>query len=262
MYLPRISVITVSYNSSSTIEQTIKSVIGQDYLNKEYIIIDGNSTDGTKDIVARYKEYVDIFVSEKDNGISDAFNKGIACATGDLIVLINSDDYLLQGVLSKVALQYDGYSDLFCGNLLLWNPITGYKCAIKPSLEFPTMPFFRRPAHQGVFVTKELYLRLGGYDEKLHYAMDLDFLMRATRNKAKFKYMDINIAVFRLGGATSDSIFKKRKEYVYLIRKNGGNILQAYVYYSFLILSQVLKRLLYIQGIDIVRRVRYKKYKL
>lgn len=259
MKSPKISIITVSYNSAATIENTIKSVISQDYANKEYIIIDGKSTDGTQNIVERYSSGIDVFVSERDKGISDAFNKGIDRASGDLIVLINSDDYLLPGALSKVAQQYDGVSDLYCGNLLLWNPSTDYKCVIKPSLDFPTMPFFRRPVHQGVFVTKQLYDRLGVYDVDLHYAMDLDFLMRATRNNAKFKHLDVEIAVFRLGGATSDSIFKKRKEYVYLIRKNGGSILQAYIYYSFLVITQTLKKMLNIKGFDIVRRVRYKK---
>ena len=259
MKCPKISIITVSYNSAATIENTIKSVISQDYANKEYIIIDGKSTDGTQNIVERYSSGIDIFISERDKGISDAFNKGIGRASGDLIVLINSDDYLLPGALSKVAQQYDGVSDLYCGNLLLWNPSTDYKCVIRPSLDFPTMPFFRRPVHQGVFVTKQLYDRLGVYDVDLHYAMDLDFLMRATRNNAKFKHLDVEIAVFRLGGATSDSIFKKRKEYVYLIRKNGGSILQAYIYYSFLVITQTLKKMLNIKGFDIVRRVRYKK---
>lgn len=257
--LPKITVITISYNSSSTIEETIKSVVGQDYANKEYIIVDGKSTDGTQDIVERYKEHLDVFISEKDRGISDAFNKGIFLATGDLIVMINSDDCLLPNVLTKVAGQYDGKSDLYCGNLLLFNPVTKYSCVIKPSLRFPVMPFFCRPAHQGVFVTKELYKQIGGYDLKIRYAMDLDFLMRATRNNAKFKYMDIDVAVFRLGGVTSESIFKKKKEYIYIVRKNGGNIFQAYMFYCFLALTQTCKKALNVNNIDMVRRVRYKK---
>lgn len=256
---PKITIITVSYNSSSTIETTIRSVIEQDYPNKEYIIIDGKSMDGTQKIIERYRQYIDVFVSEKDEGISDAFNKGILRATGDLIVMINSDDYLLPNVLTNVAERFDGTSDLYCGNLLLFNPETKYSCVIRPSLRFPVMPFFCRPAHQGVFVTKELYRKIGTYDPKIRYAMDLDFLMRATRNGAKFKYLDMNVAVFRLGGATSDSILTKKKEYIYIVRKNGGNIFQAYFYYCFLVLTQTMKKVLNVKNLDIVRRIRYKQ---
>ena len=164
---PKITIITVSFNSASTIEKTIKSVIEQDYLNKEYVIIDGGSADGTQDIVLKYKQHIDYFVSERDNGISDAFNKGISIATGELIVLINSDDYLVPGALKKVAQLYDGKSDIYSGNLLLWDVSTGYKCVLQPSLDFPVMPFFRRPAHQGVFVEKRLYEKICMYDVKI-----------------------------------------------------------------------------------------------
>ena len=82
---PKISVITVSYNSATHLEECILSVINQSYDNKEYIIIDGGSTDGTLDIIDKYKDKIDYFISEPDNGISDAFNKGIKAATGDLI---------------------------------------------------------------------------------------------------------------------------------------------------------------------------------
>lgn len=258
---PKITIITVSFNSASTIEKTIKSVIEQDYLNKEYVIIDGGSADGTQDIVLKYKQHIDYFVSERDNGISDAFNKGISIATGELIVLINSDDYLVPGALKKVAQLYDGKSDIYSGNLLLWDVSTDYKCVLQPSLDFPVMPFFRRPAHQGVFVEKRLYEKIGMYDVKIRYAMDLDFLMRATKNNAKFKHVDTNVAVFRLGGATEDSIFKKRKEYIYIVRKNGGNIFQAYTFYLFLVVTQVVKNVLKGTGFDFVRRFRYKRFK-
>lgn len=258
---PKISIITISYNSASTIRKTIKSVIEQSYANKEYIVIDGDSSDGTQNIINEYRDHIDIYVSEKDNGISEAFNKGISLATGDLIVCINSDDYLLPDVLNKVAEQYDGNYDLYCGNLILWDSETGNRCVIHPSLDFPTMPFFRKPAHQGIFIKKQLYEQLGLYDTNIRYAMDLDFLMRATRNHAKFKHIDINIAVFRLGGATNDSIFKKKNEYIYIIRKNGGNIFQAYIYYWFMVITQNTKKILKKTGIDVVRRLRYKNIK-
>lgn len=257
---PKISVITVSYNSSSTIEKTIKSVIEQDYINKEYIIIDGNSDDGTQKIISEYIKDIDVFISEDDNGISDAFNKGIRQATGDLIVCINSDDYLLPNILTTVASQYDGSHDIYCGNLILWDEATDYKSIIKPSLHFPPMPFFRKPAHQGMFITKELYICLGLYDEKIKYAMDLDLLMRATKHRAKFKHMDFNVAVFKLGGATEDSIFKKRREYVYIIHKNSGSLFKAYIFYVFLMFTQTTKKILSKTGFDLVRRIRYQSF--
>ncbi len=255
----RITIITIAYNSACTIEKTIKSVLSQGYGNKEYIIIDGGSTDGTQDVVRKYGSSIDVFVSEKDRGRSDAFNKGIKLATGDIIALINSDDYLLPDSLSKVAAKYDGSADIYCGNMILWNDNDGYKCRIRPSLRFPKLPFFCRPNHQGLFVTKRLYERLGGYDVNLNYAMDLDFLMRATSAGAEFKYIGLDVAVFRLGGATSESIFKKRKEYVYIIKKNGGTTLQAYFFYAFLVITQVAKNMLKHTGVDVVRRLRYKR---
>ncbi len=258
---PKISIITISFNSGKTIEKTIESVVCQTYPNKEYIIIDGKSTDNTMDIVNKFSAQIDYVLSEKDHGISDAFNKGISHATGDLIVCINSDDYLLPNALEQVVAQYEEGVDLFCGNLILWNPESDYKCRIKPSLHFPTLPFFCKPAHQGVFATKDIYMSLGGYDTRIKYAMDLDFLMRATKAHAKFKHIDCDIAVFSLGGATSESIFKKRKEYIYIVRKNGGNLLQAYLFYAFLVFTQTSKKLVQLTGFDVVRRLRYKKAK-
>ncbi len=256
--LPKISVVTISYNSKDTIEKTINSVISQDYDNKEYIVIDGGSKDGTTDIIRQYSSDISFFVSEPDNGISDAFNKGIRHATGDLIVLINSDDYLLPEALKNVAQHFDTSTDIFCCNLLLWNENTGEKRIIKPSTDYPTMPFFRRPAHQGAFITKALYERIGCYDTEIRYAMDLDFLMRATKHHAIFKHVDINVAVFRLGGATNDSIFKKKKDYLTIVQKNGGSWLQSHLFYAFLVITQTTKKALRLSGIDWVRKIRYR----
>ena len=164
MTIPKITVITISYNSSATIEETLKSVTTQDYKNMEYVVIDGGSTDGTQSIIDRYREHISFYVSEPDRGISDAFNKGIAHSTGDLIVCINSDDQLLPGALEKVAAYYDEETDIYSCDLLLLDTRTGEKRIQHPSTHFPLMPFFRRPGHQGVFVTRKAYERLGGYN--------------------------------------------------------------------------------------------------
>jgi len=255
---PKISVITISYNSKETIEDAITSVITQNYENKEYIVIDGGSNDGTKDIIQKYVDNIDFYISEKDKGISDAFNKGISHSTGDLIVLINSDDKLLPNALTTVAENYDEKTDILSCNLILWNTKTGDQRILFPSTYFPVMPFFRRPAHQGAFIKSDLYKKIGTYDISIRYGMDLDFLMRATRTGAVFKHINQSVAVFRLGGVTNESIFKKRKEYLYIIRKNGGTWLQAHIFFIFLVFTQTTKKLLRLTGIDWIRKIRYK----
>ncbi|MBQ7421858.1 MAG: glycosyltransferase [Prevotella sp.] len=257
---PRITIVTTSFNSEATVEETILSVISQDYDNLEYVIIDGMSTDNTLDIVHKYHDKIDVILSEKDRGISDAFNKGIDKATGDIICFINSDDHLLPGVLKKVAKEYDGKADVYCGNVLLWNPENGFKCREVPSVKFPTTPFFCHVAHQGMFATKECYERFGAYDVNLRFPMDLDFLIRVSKGGGIFHYMDIDIAEFRSGGNTgSFSITEKKKDYLYMVRKNGGTSLQAYLFYYYLFGTQLVKKILSIFGMNFVQRLRYRE---
>ena len=107
MKKPIISIVTICFNSVKTIEETIESVLGQEYPLLDYVIIDGGSNDGTIDVVKRYEKRLGYFCSEPDEGISDAFNKGIKNAKGDIICIINSDDILLPGVLNMVADYYE-----------------------------------------------------------------------------------------------------------------------------------------------------------
>ena len=97
---PKISIITVCYNSEAHLEEAMLSIINQSYANKEYIVIDGGSKDNTLAIIDKYRDKIDYFVSEPDKGISDAFNKGIKAATGDIIGIINSDDFMIFSRLS------------------------------------------------------------------------------------------------------------------------------------------------------------------
>lgn len=257
----KISIITPAFNSGKTIEKTIQSVLSQNYENLEYIIIDGASTDNTLDIVGKYCNKISYVVSEKDNGISEAFNKGVARATGDIIGIINSDDYLLPDALRIVADAYDGVTDIYQGNILMENPDTGFRCREIPSSHFPKMPFFCHVAHQGMFVTRDAYKRFGSYDESIRWPMDLEFLMRADRLGARFKHIEADLAVFVAGGFTSNDISKKKKDYLNIVLKNGGNKLQAYIYYYFLYFSQQIKKLLSFFGKDISQKLRYGVFK-
>lgn len=254
----RISIVTPTYNSERTVEETIQSVLSQGYDNLEYIIIDGASTDGTMAIVRKYADRIATIVSEKDHGISDAFNKGIAHATGEVLCFINSDDVMLPGALQAIADGYDGEHDIYSGNVLLENPETGFQCREIPSTHFPVVPIFCHVAHQGMFATLDAYRRFGGYDTAIRYPMDLDFLVRATRLGARFKHIDYDIACFRAGGATSTDIRKKKADYLRLVRKNGGSALQAYFFYYFLVTTQIVKKCFRIGGADFAQKIRYK----
>ena len=114
---PKITLVTPCFNSAKYIEQTILSIIKQDYENLEYIIIDGGSTDGTVEIIQKYEDKIAYWVSEPDNGQSEAINKGIAKATGDIFNWVNADDYLESNALSQVAKAFSTNEiDSFCTN--------------------------------------------------------------------------------------------------------------------------------------------------
>lgn len=258
--MTKISIITICYNSAKTIERTIQSVVSQDYANREYIIVDGLSSDSTMDIVGKYKDQIDIIVSEKDQGISDAFNKGIRRATGDIIVMINADDILLPGALSKVAQVWTPEIDILATNVIMKDAETGYECRETPSTTFPLMPFFRHVAHQGAYISRECYKKYGLYDINIRWPMDLEYLMRVYVRGGRFHHADIDTAVFISGGTTnSNSILKKKKDYLYIVRKNGGNSLQAWTFYLFLVASQVIKKGMSVFGKNFAQKLRYKK---
>ena len=218
---PKISIVTITFNSEKTLDETIKSVVSQDYHNLEYLIIDGGSKDGTLDIVERYRDKIAYVVSEQDNGISDAFNKGITAATGEIIGIINSDDILLPGALYAVANEYPFDVDVYRGRTVIWNKDKETKISIKPTMEFPINKMIKAVCHQSTFVTKEAYNKYGIFTVGMKYMMDADLLHRYYNCGAKFKYIDKDLAIFRLGGLTDNSWDKKLSEYRSMIRRNG-----------------------------------------
>jgi len=256
---PKISIITITYNSQQYVREAVQSVISQGYDNLEYIIIDGGSQDQTLTILDQYRTSIDLLISEPDKGISDAFNKGIARCTGDVIGIVNSDDYLLPGALQAIADAYEEDVDIYRSNDIIWNVQTGNKFREIPSLTFPLMPLNLNVAHQGTFVSATCYSRYGVYDLSLRFCMDRDFLLRCYRRGAKFKYVNYDTAVYRWAeGATTQSMFSKRTDYIRLITNNGGNLFQAYLYFIYMLLRDVAKRILNLFGSDVKRLFRYK----
>lgn len=225
---PKISIITITYNSEKTVEETIKSVISQDYSNFEYIIIDGVSTDKTLDIVNKYKDDIAVISSEKDKGISDAFNKGILKASGEIIGIINSDDLLLPGALAKVAENYNPNIEVYSGNVLFWDDETGKTLVDYPELDFSKLKAQYGVAHQSRFITKEAYLKYGLYDIRFRYNMDTELLCRFFKKGAKFAYIDEVLTKYRLGGTTADPIYKKKNDYKLFVECYGGSKFDFY----------------------------------
>lgn len=206
---PLVSIITVCYNSSLTIENTIKSVLDQTYNNIEYIIVDGNSTDSTLDIVKSYQKRFDqagkkyIWISEKDNGIYDAMNKGIRMSNGELIGIINSDDnYELEAVASIVeAFENDDSYDVYHGLVKYFNSnkLHMIRGCSSDNLKKHMIE------HPACFVKKSTYEEIGVFDCKYKYVADYDFLSKLKVNNRKFILIDKVIASFYDGGAGSCS---------------------------------------------------------
>ncbi len=180
---PLVSIITIVYNGEKYIENAIRSVIDQSYNNIEYIIIDGGSSDNTISIIKKYEKQIALWISEKDKGIGDAFNKGIARATGEIIGILNSDDWYEKDIIEKIVANFKEY-DVVYGDLQLWK-------ADKKDFIFKgdhqSLTKEMRVNHPTVFVRKECYTRLGLFDLKYRVAMDYDLMLRFLVNKCRFK---------------------------------------------------------------------------
>jgi glycosyltransferase len=213
----KVSIITISYNSAETIEDTIKSVVSQDYPNIEYIIIDGASKDDTLSIVEKYKDKIAKVVSEKDKGIYDAMNKGVENATGDIIGILNSDDYYFdESVISEVVRLFekektDGlYADLVYVDRADSDKVIRYW----KSGEYQPGKFLKgwMPPHPTFFVKKEVYANFGLYSTDLRSAADYEFMLRVIhKHKISLSYMPRILTKMRVGGMSNVSLKNRWK---------------------------------------------------
>lgn len=198
----KISIITVTYNSEATIRETIESVIGQDYDDLEYIIVDGSSTDSTVEIIQEYGSRIAKWISEPDKGISDAFNKGIAMAEGELIGIINSDDMLTEGALKKIAAAIETDTEVIYGKAyrLYEDGHTRDYCPRDLKIFTYKMPL----VHPATFVKRSAYETYGNFNVDYHYCMDRAVLYKMYQSGAKFQYMDEYLAYYRMGGMSEN----------------------------------------------------------
>ena len=251
----KISVITIAYNCENEIEDTIRSVINQSYQNKEYIIIDGASTDKTMSVVCRYQDKIDVVISEPDKGRSDAFNKGVQKASGDYIVMMNAGDLLTKNALEKFVNNYiEGY-DVIKGNTIRWNPDTDVCYREKPVINYPSIPFKFLVSHQSTYISREAYEKYGDYLTDFQVAMDFELMLRFTRLGARFHYIDEDLAIFRMGGISQTSKDLRYKEMKEAMVINGRNFLETNIFMGYVHLRTWVRNLLNMINPDLKNRL-------
>ncbi len=208
----KISLITVSYNSVATIKDTIVSVRSQDFKDIEYIIVDGNSSDGTVEIIQSSGASVSKWLSESDEGIYDAMNKGIKMATGEVVGIINSDDfYFSDQIISAVSKSFaDDHVDAVFGDLIVVNPKNPGKVVRTYSSKNWYPEKFARgfmPAHPTFFVRRKYYEQFGLFKTDYKIAADYEMLIRLLYvNKLKYRYLPMTMVVMRKGGVSSNGL--------------------------------------------------------
>jgi glycosyltransferase involved in cell wall biosynthesis len=230
MINPKVSIITVSYNSVRTIADTIDSVLAQTYPNIEYLIIDGLSTDGTADVIRSYSAGISKFISEPDMGIYDAINKGIRLSTGDIVGLLHSNDFFYdKDVIEKVAQTFSGsdiialYGDVqFVDSENISRIVRYYSSKnFKPN----KFKFGFMPAHPSFYVKKDMFEKLGYYKTDYKIAADFELLLRYLLiHQIKFKYLEMPFISMRTGGVSNNSIrsnYVLNKEIARACKENG-----------------------------------------
>lgn len=243
----KISVITAAYNSGKTIADTFKSVLSQSYLDYEYIVVDGCSKDNTIDVIEEYEPRFKgkmRWVSEPDKGIYDAMNKGIKMATGDVVGIINSDDFFTSNeVLESVAKEFgkDSSLDAIYGDIHFVKDEDLTKCTRYYSSSY-FRPWLLRfgfmPAHPSFYVRKEVYERHGLYDLQFRTSSDFEMMVRLFgKNKIKSKYINMDFVTMRAGGESTAGMEAKKKvnrDIASSLKKHGIFTCQAFQWIRYL----------------------------
>jgi len=223
-----VSIITVAYNSAETTLNTIESVRDQAYPHIEYIVADGGSIDGTVDILKENDGVIDDWVSEPDEGIYDAMNKGIQMSTGDIIGILNSDDWYEPEAVETAVRVFEEHDDVdlvhgamnICDEEGQLHARYGRKDGLPAEFVAP----FNHPT---CFVRRRVYKDLGSFALDLPTAADYDFMLRFLRSSRKSLYVDTVLTNFRQGGVTSECALSPYRQLWRVLRRNGRGPLRG-----------------------------------
>ena len=256
---PLVSIVTVVRNGATTFERALQSVLSQDYPRVEYIVVDGGSTDGTLDIIRSRDDRITVWVSETDAGISDAFNKGVAFAHGDIVGILNSDDWYEPGAISAAvhALAESG-ADIAYGKLQYWeDDRRTYLVTSDARLLDRGMTV----GHPTVFVRRACYERLGLFRLDFQQAMDYEWLLRAKSGGARFCFVDFCVANMQ-GGGVGDRRWRQsqsevaRARAIHLPKARGAIPYWTYLWLA--IARGTIRRALDVLGLSVVRHWKHR----
>ncbi len=215
--MSKLSIITINYNNALGLQKTVESVISQRYLDMEYIIVDGGSTDNSIDIIKEYEAFIDKWVAEKDKGIYNALNKGIKMATGDYLLFLNSGDHFYNSDVLINNVHHINSKDLIVFDIHLYGLGYDYIHSHPDELQFSFL-FEETFAHQSVFIKRSLFDKIGLYDETLKVVSDWKFFIYAIASGATYICIHNVLSTFYFGGISSTaegiSIRKAERENV------------------------------------------------
>lgn len=250
MNFPKISVITITYNAEAVLERTLRSVLTQSYPHTEYIIIDGCSKDRTIEIIKRNAHYIDFWLSEPDQGIYDAMNKGLAQATGDYIVFMNAGDTFYEDTtLEKIFIE-NTQADIYYGEAQMIEPISlkpvGLRSEFTPhklpeKLTWRAMSRGMVVCHQAIFVKRSI---AEPFDLSYRFSSDIDWVIRMLKKAKKIENTHQIVATYLLGGLSAQKRKKSLSERYHILRKHFGFFLNLFNHFVILLrgVALILKR--------------------
>lgn len=232
---PLISIITVTYNCKNLLERTIRSILNLSYDNIEFIIVDGNSKDGTTNIIRKYDDFIDFWISKKDKGIYNAMNKGAKYARGDALFFLNAGDKLKNKQFLKLIKLFEknkinyGNNFVLCGNHMFTKGYPGFKI-----LEKNFIPFLGRlPSHQSMLIPRRLQLR-NMYDENFPISADKDFKLKIYLKNVKFIIKNYVVCLSLPNGKSQNIenhyVLTNRTLEIFSIFRKNYNFLWAIIY--------------------------------
>lgn len=222
---PKLSVITIVYNNVKDIERTMLSVLNQTYPNIEYILIDGNSNDGTKDVIYKYKSRLAQFISEPDKGIYDAMNKGLALATGDYVLFMNSGDEIYAPVTVAEVFDSAASADIYYGETEMfnekWESLGQRRHNAPEHFDWKSFRYGMSISHQAIYVKRSI---AGPYDLQYKYSADIDWIIRAAKNASSVVNTHSYVAKYLVGGISKKKHLASLKERFHIFTKYYGLI--------------------------------------